>query len=198
MPHQKRQIIEFGEADGQTHDGQEALKSITEELSFNCIFIYTLNNMYKMEKAIVSRSACFYVDPITYEDYLPWFEKACRFAKITYSAEVPQQIYSYYKGDLRRVISDFLEVYKGTHASFFKMNMDYAEEIYNAKDPVEKFLSITKNTQLDLENLLQELYVLNGYNNAKIFTEASIALGHLSNKAYYPIIMILREGLNKK
>jgi DNA polymerase III delta prime subunit len=188
----KRQVILFDEADGLTYQAQEALKNITEELSHNCIFIFSLNKLRRMDEALISRSKRFYFQPLPFNEFEQWFAQSCQFVHITYSAEVPQQVYNYYKGDLRAVITDFLEPYKNSTIPYWRPNKSVAEEVFNAKDRVAKFLEVAKREIIEPEDFIEELYELSGKKNTKVFLEASASFDRANPTM--GIMYVLQKG----
>jgi replication-associated recombination protein RarA len=172
-----RRIAYCNEAEGMTGDAQRAMKNLTEKLSHLCIFIFSFNNIKKIDHALISRSAFFRFDPIPFEEFKPWFLSACLKVGISCNTDVVDKIYNYYGGDLRRVITDFIDTYHDTEVAYWKPNNDMAIEIFNSKDPKAKLLSYMKRETIDADYLLQELYELNGYKNAHLFAQCAIAIG---------------------
>jgi DNA polymerase III delta prime subunit len=66
----KKKYIIFDEADGLTSIAQESLKSFIEEFSDNCGFIFTCNNISKIDVAIQSRCQIIHFNLLN-SDFLP-------------------------------------------------------------------------------------------------------------------------------
>lgn len=191
----KRKVLLLQEAEGMTFDAQACLKNLMEDSSYNCVWVLTLNNKRKMNSALLSRSAIFYLDPIGYEEFLPWFKKACSVYNIKIEKEtIYKKVYDYYEGDLRSVVSDFISLYGDQIVSKFDPAPTFAEEIFLATDPVKKYLEIGQKYYLEPEQLLKELLILNNYQNPHIFAEADMQL-KLSGNPMIIIIGALVRGL---
>lgn len=168
----KRRIVHLDEADGLRYDAQDALRAIVEEYSQNCIFIFTLNNINKISDAIKSRSAIFRFDPLPYDDVIDWFNKTAQFCDMNISTNLPREVLSYYKGDLRAVVSDFFTVYYGTEVRDFKRDDSYAEIVFKAEDPFLKYLEIASKEYINPHALLHDLFELNKYKSPDKFAIA--------------------------
>jgi DNA polymerase III delta prime subunit len=176
----KTRIIVFDEADGLTYQAQEALKAITERRAYNCIFIFCLNKIYRMDEALISRSAIFYYDPIPYEVAAKWLEAQAKKVNIVLPSNIAAKIVTYYHGDLRRIANNFLDVYQDSEVTQFQIKPTHAEEIFNAKDPSEKYLELASKEYLDPDDLLTELLRLNKNKNPAIFGQACLIMDRVS------------------
>lgn len=165
-------VLIFDEADGLTPPAQEALKAITEQFADKCIFIFCLNRIEKIEEALISRSALFYFDPLPKEILVKWLLDKVVHYKITISEQIANQVIDYYQGDLRRVTNDFLNVYEGQTVSAWKPKPTYADIIFTAKSPQEKYLEIAAKTYIDANALIHDLFILNKYENPVQFAQA--------------------------
>jgi DNA polymerase III delta prime subunit len=170
----KTRIIVFDEADGLTYQAQEALKAITERRAYNCIFIFCLNKIYRMDSALLSRSAIFYYDPVPYEQATKWLEEQAPKLDIKLPSNIASKVVSYYHGDMRRIANNFLDVYQGSEVTKFQPKPTYAEIIFNADNPSEKYLELAAKEYLDPDDLLTELLRLNKNKNPAIFGQACL------------------------
>jgi DNA polymerase III delta prime subunit len=169
-------VLIFDEADGLTTAAQEALKAITEQFAYNCIFIFCLNHIERIEEALISRSAVFYFDPLPRDTLVNWLiEKSVKY-KINISPQVALSVVSYYNGDLRRVTNDFLNVYEGQTVTAWKPKPTYADIIFAAKNPQEKYLELAAKTYIDAADLIHDLFILNHYENPVQFYQALNAM----------------------
>ena len=173
---ERRRIILFQEADGLTADAQDALRDLTEDRSASCIWLYTLNSQKKMDDALISRATRFYLNPHTYDEFLPWFEESCAACGTTYVEGIPQKIHNYYKGDCRSVISDFLTLYEGQHITKFDPLPTFVDEIWAAKDSAAKYLELAAKNYIPAEELIKNLLEKNGFKGATACLEASRGL----------------------
>ncbi len=165
-------VLIFDEAEGLTPQAQEALKAITEQYAWNCIFIFCLNHIERIEEALISRSAVFYFDPLPRDLLANWLlEKSVKY-KINISPHLALSVVSYYNGDLRRVTNDFLNVYEGQTVTTWKPKPTYADIIFAAKSPQEKYLEIAAKTYIDGAELIHDLFILNKYENPVQFYQA--------------------------
>ena len=172
----KCRVLLFDEADGLTYQAQEALKAVTQQYSHNCIFIFCLNKFSRMDDALISRSGLFYFDPIPKKDTTKWLSQQCKNWDITVSSNTLAKVLDYYKGDLRRITNDFLNVYKGNEVTRWRPRKTYAKKIFDAADPVEKYLELAGKEYLDPQALIKELLVVNKHQNPAIFGQATIML----------------------
>jgi replication-associated recombination protein RarA len=194
----KRQIIVFEEGDGFTDTVFKALKNIVELYSYNCIFIFTTNDISKFESekndAIFSRSTTFHFNPISAKEFSEWFEKASKVARITYNTLVLPSIYAYYKGDLRRVVSDLLIPYMDTDIKDFRPLPNLAKTIMAAADPIKKYLELAKEQYIDPKRLLVDLFEENGRKNTKAYIDAA----NITQTFWDPVFAIVHVLVNNK
>ena len=172
----KAKILVLDEAEGLTPAAKEILKSIVEKLAHNCIFIFLTNNIKKLTDAIFSRAAIINFDPIPLEEGLQWLEMHAAACDIKMATNIATVVYQYYKGDLRRIISDFLVVFTGHEVLEWKPRPTFSEEIFNAKTPSEKYLKLAAKEYIDPRALIDELFVLNKYKNVEIFGDALLMM----------------------
>jgi len=183
----KCRIIVLDEADGLTYQAQEALKAITEKWAVNCIFIFCLNKMTRMDEALKSRSSIFYFDPLPTADSIALLEKRAIDVGIAIKVGISDKIIEYYKGDLRRVVNDFLNVFAGQVVTRWDPRQTHADTIFKSGDPPEKYLELASKNYIDPTQLIHNLLILNNYKNPQIFGQASIML----NNGGDPMIAVL-------
>jgi len=188
----KRRIIVFEEASGMTRQSKDALKEIVEVCAPYCIFIFVMNEDHELGDALDSRCTIFYFDKIGFDEFKAWLLESCVELGIEIAGDIPQKLYNHYEGDLRSCISDCLTPFKGTRITQWTPNITHAEEIFNATDPVQKYLELGAKYYINPFKLLHELLVLNGYKNSKVFSE-NVALIH--KEPMIPVIDVLVRGL---
>jgi len=168
----KCRIVVLDEADGLTAQAQRTLKAVTEMFAHSTIFIYCLNEENKINDALYSRSAVFYFDPIDPKIALEWLTIRSNELFIKVNKEILSKIIDYYKGDLRKIVSNFLIPYQGKTVKKWNPRPTFAEEIYNSNNPKEKYLEIIKSHYIPAPALIRELLILNDYQNGHIFGKA--------------------------
>ena len=114
-------------------------------------------------------------------------EKHATKVNITLGKGIAQQVIDYYKGDLRRVVNDFLNVFSGHDITKFKPRPTYAETIFRSTKPQEKYLELASKNYIDPTQLIHDLLILNNYESPQIFGQASIML----NNGGDPMIAVL-------
>lgn len=175
-PNGKCRIIMFDEADGLSFDAKQALKRVSEDNADNCIFIYCVNHPEKLSGPIFSRSKQFRFDPIGESQATEWLKAMCDKYDITIASNVPSQVYSAYKGDMRQVISDFIIPNQNKHVTQWKPTETHADEIFNAKNPQEKYIELASSNYIEPQQLIEDLFILNGMKNPVLFMKASLML----------------------
>jgi len=190
----RRRMLVLEEASGLTPAAMDALKEITEEYAYNCIFWFILNDEPKMDSALLSRSSRFYFDPLSFADFDGWLRTSAQTLNITLTDNVPRKLYDYYEGDIRRCISDCLSLHQGTTMTDWVPKETYADQIFNAISPFEKYLELAKDHYIDPVMLIKDLFRLNKQKNPKVFIEAFNALNGLPNIS---IAYVCQNGLAK-
>jgi len=169
-------ILMFDEAEGLTPDAKQALKKIVEGYAYNCIFIFCTNNAEKLKGPIFSRSKQFRFDPIPEDQYTEWFIKMCDRYDIEIASNIPKQVYSVYRGDMRQVISDFIIPNQGKKVTLWKPIETHADEIFAASNPQEKYIEIASKEYLEPHRLLEDLFILNGKKDPVTFLKADLMI----------------------
>lgn len=168
----KRNICFIDEADGIKWQSQDALRAVVEMYSYNCIFIFAVNKLYRMHDALISRSAIQQFDPIPFDECVQWLKESANKCNMELSEGVLEKVAKHYGGDLRHIITDFLTKYYGKKVKEWNPNSSFAEEIFNAENHIEKYKEITKKYTIDSVQLLHDIFVLNGEKNPLIFSTA--------------------------
>ncbi len=192
----KCRVVVFDEADGLTYQAQEALKAITEEWVKNVIFIFSLNKIKRMDLALVSRSAVFKFDPLPKDICVDWLIGKAEECNIIMNDNIAEQVIASFKGDLRKVVNSFLNLYTGHTVKKWKPTITYSEQIFNAKNPAEKYLELASKVYIDPDELLVELLLLNKLKEPIKFGQAALMLG-AGRDPMIPILHAL-TGLVKK
>lgn len=190
----KRRIIVFEEASGMTRQSQEALKETVEVCAPYCIFIFLMNEERELNDAIDSRCTIFYFNKISFDEFKIWLGETCVELGIEMAGDIPQKLYNTYGGDLRSCISDCLTRFRGMRITQWTPDVTYAQEIFNAQDPVQKYLELGAKYYINPYKLLHDLLILNGYKNSQIFSEN---VSRIYREPMIPVIDVLSRGLVK-
>lgn len=103
----KKNIIFFDEADGLTIDAQRALKNTIETYQTNCRFIFTCNNISKIDDAIYSRCQVFHFESFPFEEVTALCLRILKKEKIEYKRrkDIDTIVERYYP-DVRSVLNN--------------------------------------------------------------------------------------------
>lgn len=173
-----RNVIFFDEVDGVKWQAQDTLRAVMEEYSYSCIFLMACNKINRLHEALISRSALFKMDrlPISWAE--KWFKESAEICDMEIGSNIPFKVLSHFKGDLRRVISDFFTKFYGKEVMSWSPGPTFAETIYNADDRVEQYCTTARMTYVEPIQLLHELFELSGKKGAKTLSLASDRILH--------------------
>lgn len=188
----KPRILVFDEADGLTPQAQNILRATTEQYSYNCIFIFCLNNIDKMHDALISRASIFYFDPLSKDVSVEWLLDKAVLSNITIGRDVAEDVVEYYRGDLRKVANSFISTYTGMEVTKWEPRPTYAEEIYTAENRQETYLALAEEHYIEAGELLRDLLRLNDWKNPIPFGQALLMI---KADPMIGILYALNEGL---
>lgn len=168
-----RLVYILDEYDGALKPTQKAFNAIIEENSHLAVFILIVNDLTRVIPAIISRSTIFHFPPLPRNTTLDWIKKTAKKLNVLLFAGVAEKLVDYYGGDLRRIVNDFFTKYEGQEVKDWNPPPTYAELIFNAKNPFNKWIEIRKEKYIEPLRLLRDIFKLSGYKNPQQFAVAS-------------------------
>jgi len=178
-----KRVVAVREADSLTKEAQHALRDIIERYEDRCEFIFTLNHIEGIkEPALISRCYVGFLKRPNTQECAEFFANCARkIGVFLQTKEMVIKIAEFYKGDLRHMLTDCLEVLRGldkTHEENGKMyhittkedlwkiyqssNKSVAQRIFESQNHRETFFEILKTESFDLREFLEEYYDLLG------------------------------------
>jgi len=163
-------IIIMDEADGVTHDGQNALKGALEAFSSNCRFIFTANRVHKIIDPIKSRCTAidFRIDPSEKTRLAATFYKRIveilNAEKVTFEAKVVAKLVERNFPDFRKTLNE-LQRYSMGGAIDSGILVNYSQE--NFKDLIRSLKEkdfkamrewVGKNQDIDSSTIFRTVY----------------------------------------
>jgi replication factor C small subunit len=105
----KPRIILLDESDGLTKEAQELLRKPLESAS-NTVFIFCLNEIGRINMAILSRCAVFKFNPISRSEMLGRLREICTAEHIDIDDKTLEKVTEISQGDLRTAINELQKV----------------------------------------------------------------------------------------
>lgn len=106
MNSKKLNIVLFDEADGMTPDAQRALKNTIETYKSNCRFIFTANEIDKIDDAIYSRCTVFGFDSMPHNLFLKWIYSILKYEGIKYKSKDVEKLIERFGTDVRTILNN--------------------------------------------------------------------------------------------
>lgn len=114
----KCNIVLFDEADGLTTDAMEALKNTIETYQKHCRFIFTANNIHKIDGAIISRCSVISFDALPKEKIFEQVEAILKAEKIKFQKDDITSLIDRFAPDIRAILNN-LQI--GSTSGVFKL-----------------------------------------------------------------------------
>lgn len=101
-----KRCVFLDEADGLTKQAQESMKVIMEEFSNNCFFIFSCNDISKIEEPIKSRCVLFNFENLNKGEILKKITVICKENNLSIKTEEMTRLCDQYYPDVRKMINE--------------------------------------------------------------------------------------------